>query len=70
MEAITTEQNRIRRNMAVLNRDSEVYRRYVLKFDRQETDIERLRKELTRLKSTEQSQRQAIDRFILSLKDQ
>jgi len=70
LEAITTEQNRIRRNMAVLNRDSEVYRRYVLKFDRQETDIERLRKELTRLKSTEQSQRQAIDRFILSLKDQ
>jgi len=50
---IVDEQNRLRANLAAVPKESEAYKRYVKKFDEQETEIEQRRakiKELTRAK--------------------
>ena len=67
INSIGTEQDRIRKNMAVLSRTSEIYRRYAKKFDTQESRIEDLREQLTALRTKEKAQRLAIDQFIVSL---
>ena len=60
-------QDRIRKNMQVLSKNSEVYRRYERKFDTQENRIEDLREEIAALVKQENEQRRALDEFLLSL---
>jgi hypothetical protein len=64
---ITQEQARIRENMARLAQNSELYNRYVKKFDQQETEIENLRKEIETLKATEARQQKELNDYLLGL---
>ncbi|MEO8498733.1 MAG: hypothetical protein ABI614_27030, partial [Planctomycetota bacterium] len=60
VKAITQEQRRIRDNMGELDRNSELYMRYVSKLDAQETVIEELRPKLAELIEKEQQAKELI----------
>jgi hypothetical protein len=65
--AIGEEQSRIRDNMSRIDRTSDLYTRYVQKFDEQETRIEDLREEIaTRLEQEHEAQA-ALDTYMISL---
>lgn len=64
---ITQEQTRIRENMAKLSQSSELYTRYVKKLDQQESDLEKLRDEIEKVKNTEQKQKQELEQYLLNL---
>jgi hypothetical protein len=63
----TQEQTRIRENMSRLTQNSELYTRYVKKLDQQETDIEKLRKDIEGLKGVEEEQKRELNEFLLSM---
>ena len=67
IKEITQEQGRIRENMARLAPNSELYNRYVSKLDQQESEIEKLRKEIEALKSTEDKQKRELNDYLLAL---
>ena len=67
IKEITQEQARIRENMARLAPNSELYNRYVSKLDQQESEIEKLRKEIEALKSTEDKQKRELNDYLLAL---
>ena len=48
-------------------RNSELYNRYVSKLDQQETEIEKLRKEIETLKATEDRQKRELNDYLLGL---
>lgn len=64
---IAQEQARIRENMAKLPQNSELYGRYVKKLDQQETETEKLQKEIEALKGTEAGQRKELNDYLLGL---
>lgn len=51
MNNINVDQDRIRKNMAALDRESALYKRYVAQLDAQETQIEKLRKDADALRA-------------------
>jgi hypothetical protein len=51
VQSISNDQERIRKNMANLDRASALYKRYVAELDRQETRIQTLRQEAARLRN-------------------
>ena len=61
------EQERIRQNMAQLERTSDLYTRYVQKFAAQEDRVETLRKEVAELQAKEQESRRGLDDFLQTL---
>ena len=61
------EQTRIRENMAKLPQNSELYNRYVKKLDQQESEIEKLRKDIDALKNTEDDQRRELNNYLMNL---
>ena len=65
--AIGEEQSRIRDNMGRLDRNSDLYTRYVQKFDEQETRIEDLREEIAERVDEEQTAQAELDAYIASL---
>ncbi len=67
VKEIGQEQGRIRENMARLAQNSELYARYVSKLGQQETDIEKLRKEIDTLKATEDKQKRELNDYLLGL---
>jgi hypothetical protein len=67
MKEISQEQTRIRENMGRLAQTSELYNRYVKKLDQQETEMEKLRKEIDALKGTEEEQKRELHDYLLSL---
>jgi hypothetical protein len=64
---IAQEQTRIRENMGRLAQTSELYNRYVKKLDHQETEMEKLRKEIEGLKETEEEQKREVNEYLVSL---
>ncbi|MEO6306528.1 MAG: hypothetical protein ABIO96_12295 [Nitrospiraceae bacterium] len=64
---ITAEHTRIRENMQRLPQNSDLYTRYVKKLDQQETELEKLRKEIENLKNTEEEHRRELQSFVLNL---
>ena len=64
---ITAEHGRIRENMQRLQQNSDLYNRYVKKLDQQETELEKLRKEIESLKSTEEEHRRELQTYVISL---
>ena len=68
IRVVDEEQNRIRQNMQQLDRQSDLYARYVRKFAEQEDRVEELRADITRLKDKEQAARQALDERLASLR--
>ncbi|MER3424693.1 MAG: hypothetical protein C4293_17185 [Nitrospiraceae bacterium] len=64
---ITQEQSRIRENMSRLAQNSELYSRYIKKLDQQESEIEKVRREIEALKTTEDQQRRELNDYLLGL---
>ena len=67
IQVVEQEQNRIRQNMAQLDRTNELYAKYVKKFAEQEDRVETLRKEITAVVQQEQEARKALDEFLLTM---
>jgi hypothetical protein len=67
LREIAQEQSRIRENMAKLPQNSELYSRYVKKLDQQETESEKLQKEIEGLKSAEAVQRKELNDYLMGL---
>jgi hypothetical protein len=67
VQVIFQEQERIRQNMQQLARESDLYRRYVTKFNEQEDSLERLRGQIQSLASEEAASRQSLDKYLQEL---
>jgi hypothetical protein len=67
IQAVGQEQERIRQNMAQLDRASDLYTRYVTKFAEQEDRVEALRKEIAALQDQEQQARRGLDEMLVKL---
>ena len=64
---IGEDQNRIRQNMAQLDRNSDVYKNYVKKFSDQESEIENLRGQIAELNEQEAGMRKSLDEYMMGL---
>ncbi len=64
---IFDEQNRIRQNMAQLPKDSDLFRRYVTKFNEQEDAVEQLRKQAKTALDEENASRESLNKFLQEL---
>jgi hypothetical protein len=64
---IAAEHGRIRENMQRLPQNSDLYTRYVKKLDQQETDLEKLRKEIEAAKNNEDEQRRELQTYVANL---
>ena len=67
VQIIFDEQNRIRQNMAQLPKDSDLFRRYVTKFNEQEDKIDQLREQIKKAIADETADRQGLDKFLQEL---
>jgi hypothetical protein len=67
IQAVGQEQERIRQNMAQLDRTSDLYTRYVQKFAQQEDRVETLRKESAEFQRQEQDARRGLDEMLVKL---
>jgi hypothetical protein len=67
LQEISQEQARMRENMGRLAQNSELYNRYVRKLDQQETEIDRIRKDIETLKGTEEQQRKELNDYLIGL---
>ncbi len=67
INTITQEQDRIRQNMGQLDRNTELYKRYVQKFGSQEDAVEKMRDQIQKLTAEETRQRQALDEYLINL---
>ena len=67
IKVVDEEQARIRQNMAQLDRNTDLYKKYVIKFTAQEDQVEKLRGEIQALQAEESRQRQALDKFLIEL---
>ena len=61
------EQTRIRQNMQQLDRQSALYQRYVAKLNDQETSIEKLRTQITRLRDQETEAQRSLQAYLEGL---
>src|SRR5262249_11775840 len=67
LNIITTDQGRLRANLSEMPPTAEAYKRYLKKFDEQETVIEKLQAEIKKLQDGEHAQRKEYESFLLSL---
>jgi hypothetical protein len=67
LKAIVDDQARLRANMERVPKDSEAYKRYLKKFDDQETQIEKLQDSIKALQVREQEQRAAYEDYLANL---
>ena len=64
---IVQDQARLRANLKEMPPTAEAYKRYLKKFDDQETEIEQLRATIKTLQNTEHQQRLALDAYLTNL---
>ncbi|HLJ91822.1 MAG TPA: DUF4139 domain-containing protein [Gemmataceae bacterium] len=67
LQVIEKDQARMRDNMARVPPTSEAYKRYLQKFDTQETEIEKGRERITELQSRAEEERKAYESFLQNL---
>jgi hypothetical protein len=67
VQVIFDEQNRIRQNMGQLPKDSDLFRRYVTKFNDQEDSVENLRNQIMAVAAEETASREALAKFLAEL---
>jgi hypothetical protein len=67
LKVIEQDQARMRANMAQVPQTSEAYKRYLKKFDDQETEIEKRREKITKLQDAAEKLRKEFDDFLLKL---
>src|SRR5439155_458148 len=64
LQEITQDQARLRANLREMPPTSAAYKRYLEKFDRQETQVEGLQEQIKKLQAQESSQKKALDDFL------
>lgn len=64
---IGQEQDRIRQNMAQLDKNSDLYNRYVKKFGQQEDQVDKVRGQIQEKQAEETAKRQALDEYLVGL---
>jgi hypothetical protein len=64
LKVITDDQERLRKNLASMPQTAAAYKRYLEKFDQQETQIEKYQADIKKLQATEHEQRKAFDDFL------
>jgi hypothetical protein len=67
LRIITEDQTRLRANLREMPSTAAAYKRYLEKFDKQETEIEELQKSQKKLQQDELKQRQEVDRYLAGL---
>src|SRR3954447_2362138 len=67
LRTITEDQARLRANLREMPRTAAAYKRYLDKFDKQETEIERLQADIKKLQGTEHGQRKEFEDFLGNL---
>jgi hypothetical protein len=67
LKVITDDQARLRANLREMPQTAAAYKRYLEKFDKQETEIEDLQKQQKSLQTKELEARQALDGYLTSL---
>jgi hypothetical protein len=67
IQVVEQEQNRLRQNMGNLDRNNELYLKYVRKMTEQEDRVDVLRQEITALIQKEQAARRELDDFLQKL---
>jgi hypothetical protein len=64
LRVITEDQVRLRANLKEMPATAAAYKRYLQKFDEQETQIEKYQADIKKLQATEHSQKKALDDFL------
>jgi hypothetical protein len=64
---IGEDQNRIRQNMAQLDRNSDVYKNYVKKFSDQESEIEKTRADIASLTDKQAGMQKSMEEYLMGL---
>ena len=64
---ISEDQTRLRANLREMPTTAAAYKRYLDKFDKQETEIESLRDQQKKLQNSVLKQRQEVDQFLANL---
>jgi hypothetical protein len=64
LKAITDDQVRLRANLREMPATAAAYKRYLEKFDQQETQIEQYQQDIKKLQETEHAQQKALDDFL------
>src|SRR5204863_4957716 len=67
LNTITADQDRLRKNLKEMPPEAVAYKRYLKKFDDQETEIERLQKLIKDLQEGEFAQRKDYENFLANL---
>jgi hypothetical protein len=67
LNVITTDQDRLRKNIKEMPPEAAAYKRYLKKFDDQETEIERLQKLIKELQDSEHAQRKELENYLANL---
>jgi chromosome segregation ATPase len=67
LRIITEDQGRLRANLREMPETAAAYKRYLEKFDKQETEIEDLQKQQKSFQTKELQARQALDGYLTSL---
>jgi hypothetical protein len=67
VQVIFEEQTRIRQNMERLSNDSDLYRRYVSKFNEQEDQVETLRTAIQQATDAENASRESLNKYLQEL---
>jgi hypothetical protein len=67
LDAITSDQSRIRANLSTVPPTSDAYKRYLKKLDDQETEIETRRAQIAKLRETALELKAAYDAFVAKL---
>jgi hypothetical protein len=67
LKVITDDQARLRANLREMPEKAAAYKRYLEKFDKQETEIEKLQEQQKMLQADELRQRQELDRYLAGL---
>jgi hypothetical protein len=67
LKTITDDQARLRANLKEMPPTAAAYKRYLEKFDQQETEIEKLQADLKKLQGTEHNQRTEYENFLANL---
>src|SRR5262249_38615683 len=64
LKAITEDQGRLRANLKEMPATAKAYKRYLEKFDQQETQIEKLQADIEKLRGSAHAQQKAFDDFL------
>jgi hypothetical protein len=67
LKAITDDQARLRANLKEMPPTAAAYKRYLEKFDQQETQIEKLQDDAKKLQATQHQQQKALDDYLANL---